>query len=413
MSLYRLAETLAVGAMLALSAVVPAAAQTCGTDYAIQEGDSLARIAARVYGKSSSWTVIFYANQDKLGAGTSLLVPGLSLRIPCIGAEKQAEQLPAAATATATAASTTEKPATILQSPTVRRIELLTADDYAPFTGRSLAGGGMFTEIVDKAMQLVKAESNGQFDYAISWVNDWAAHLNPLLATRAFDMGFPWYKPACQDFEILDKDARFRCQKFFFSDPVVEQISVLFVMNESPIRYESDAEIVGRTLCRPSGNWTFDLDQDGRNWVKDKKVTLVMPPSNADCFKMLEAGEVDAVALNEFTGREALIRLDMVKKVKMLEKPLAILTLHVLVAKTHPQARTLLLYMNSALAKLKESGEFDRISERHLQAFWDALAEQERAPADPAVEAAPAPAADAAATATANAAAPAPAGESQ
>jgi hypothetical protein len=92
----------------------------------------------------------------------------------------------------------------------------------------------------------------------------------------------------------------------------------------------------------------------------------------------------------------------MVKKVKMLERPLAILTLHVLVAKTHPQARTLLLTMNSALAKLKERGEFDRISERHLEAFWDALAEQERAPA---VEAAPAvPAADASATTTANAA---------
>jgi LysM repeat protein len=118
---------LACIAPIGLAAPTAANAQTCGTDYVIQEGDSLARIAARVYGKSSSWTVIFYANQDKLGSGTSLLVPGLALRIPCIGPEKQAEQqLPAAATATASSSTTTEQPATIPQSSMVTDIHRMT-----------------------------------------------------------------------------------------------------------------------------------------------------------------------------------------------------------------------------------------------------------------------------------------------
>src|SRR5262245_66219889 len=61
-----------------------AVAQTCGTDYTIKEGETLAQIAARVYGNPTQWTVIFYANQDRLGANVSLLVPGLALRLPRI-----------------------------------------------------------------------------------------------------------------------------------------------------------------------------------------------------------------------------------------------------------------------------------------------------------------------------------------
>lgn len=74
----------------------------------------------------------------------------------------------------------------------VRRIEFLTADGYSPFTGRAIEGGGMLTEVISSAMGIVKHESRGRFDFGISWVNDWAAHLNPLLLTRAFDVGFPW-----------------------------------------------------------------------------------------------------------------------------------------------------------------------------------------------------------------------------
>src|SRR5262245_35496956 len=61
-------------------------AQTCGTEYTIRDGETLAQIAGRVYGNPTQWTVIFYANQDRLGGNMSLLVPGLSIRLPCIGA---------------------------------------------------------------------------------------------------------------------------------------------------------------------------------------------------------------------------------------------------------------------------------------------------------------------------------------
>ncbi|MEZ5776575.1 MAG: transporter substrate-binding domain-containing protein [Hyphomicrobiaceae bacterium] len=365
-------------AMFLAGPSLPAAAQSCGTDYTIKEGDSLAKIATAAYGKASQWTVIFYANQDRLGANSSLLVPGLSIRIPCVGGTTPA--LPATATLEATTEGESPAAKPVVTAPLTRRIEFLTADDYAPFTGRQLPNGGMATDVITSAMTALKAATGDSFDFSVSWVNDWSAHLNPLLVTRAFDMGYPWYKPDCEHFGDLDKDAKYRCQKFFFSDPLFEEPVLFFVRAGSDFTYESDAEIPGKSLCRPAGNWTFDLDQNGRNWVKDHRVVLMQPQTWDDCFRLLEEGSVEMVAGNELTGRASVIRLGLTGKVKIIERPLAILTLHVIVPKTHPNARTLLYYVNDALKRLKEAGDYDKIVEKHLTLFWESQAEVERAP---------------------------------
>lgn len=381
---WKFLSVFAAAVLLPLAVAAPVAAQTCGADYVIQEGDSLAKIAGRVYGKTSQWTVIFYANQDRLGGGSSLIVPGLAVRIPCIGGNEPS--LPAAATTEAAAPA----PAKIETASITKKIQFLTADDYAPFTGRSLPNGGMHPDLISTAMDLLKTESGGKVDYAINWVNDWSAHLNPLLVTRAFDMGFPWYQPDCADFANLADDSKYRCQKFFFSDPVYEELSLLFVKKDSPIKFESDQEIPGRSLCRPAGYFTFDLDQNGRNWTKEKKITLLQPQTIEECFKLLMDGSADAVAVTELTGRAAVIKADLSDKVRVLERPVGILADHIIIAKTHPNARVLMHYINSALAKLKAEGKFDEIVEKHLTLFWESQTNEK-----PAAPAATDPAADA------------------
>src|SRR5262245_6300445 len=329
-----------------------AGAQTCGTDYVIKEGDSLGQIAARVYGKQSQWTVIFYANQDRLGANASLLVPGLSIRIPCLSAAQQQQDLPDIAKREAKS-EVQQAPAsgqpTFVLSQFVRRIEFLTSDGYAPFTGRSLPNGGMLTHILGASMNIIKDEAKGRFDFGISWVNDWAAHLNPLLVSRAFDVGFPWVRPDCENFQSLDADGKYRCQKFFFSDPLYEVLTLLFVRQESPIKEIRDEQVTGKTLCVPVGNTTSELDQQGRNWVKDGKVVLIRPQAAEECFRLLESGAVDAAVLPELAGRWALAALGMTDRIRMIDQPLTISSLHFIVTKTHPHARTILYYINSTL----------------------------------------------------------------
>ncbi len=349
-------------------------AQTCGTEHTVKEGDTLAQIAARVYGNPTQWTVIFYANQDRLGANISLLVPGLSLRLPCIGGM----QAPAAATAPAavpspvTASSTLPADSAFIISSLLHRVEFLTADGFAPYTGRALEGGGMLTHVIGSAMGLIKDESKGRFDFGISWVNDWAAHLNPLLLTRAFDVGFPWARPDCEGATNLDQSSQFRCQRFFFSEPLYEVLTGLFVRNNSKVKSLKRDDISGMTLCRPAGYPIHELDKDGRNWVKDGIVTLMRPPSVDECFRLLDTGTVDGVVEAELAGRASITSLGLGGKVRMIDQPVALTTYHVLISKSHPHARTILYYINASMEKLRERGEYDRIIERHLGRFWEA-----------------------------------------
>jgi polar amino acid transport system substrate-binding protein len=344
------------------------AAQTCGSDYTIKEGETLAQIAARTYGNPSQWTIIFYANQDRLGANVSLLVPGLALRLPCVGGGPQ-PPLPPLATTPAQPPAAGETAFFI--SSMLRRVEFLTADGFAPYTGRMLEGGGMLTQVVSAAMTQIKDESKGRFDFGISWVNDWAAHLNPLLLTRAFDVGFPWARPDC-DASNLDQSSQFRCQRFFFSDPIYEVVTSLFVRTDSRIKSLKNEEIAGATLCRPAGEPVSELDQMGRNWVKDGRVTLMRPPTVDECFRLLDDGAVDGVVEAELAGRASTAALRLSEKVRIIDQPVSLTTYHVLVSKSHPHARTILYYMNSSLQRLRESGEYDRIVERHLSRFWEA-----------------------------------------
>lgn len=359
-----------------------AEAQTCGTDYAIKDGETLAQIAGRTYGNPSQWTIIFYANQDRLGPNGSLLTPGLAIRLPCIGGAT-ASQPPAASAAGPQVPNAGES---FIISTIVRRLEVLTADNYQPYTGRALEGGGMLTQVLSASLDLIKEESKGRFDYGISWVNDWAAHLNPLLITRAFDIGFPWAKPDCELGSALDAGAQLRCQKFFFSEAMYEVVTSLFVRENAKIRSLRNEEIHGTSLCRPTGYPVFDLDRAGRNWAKDGKVTLIRPATVDECFRLLDAGTVDGVVMTELVARTSINSLGMADRVRAVDQPVGLTTLHVLISKTHPHARTILYYVNSSLAKLRENGDYEKIVERHLARYWDA---QQTAP-NPAIAATPA-----------------------
>jgi polar amino acid transport system substrate-binding protein len=343
-----------------------ARAQTCGVEYIVKKEETLASIATKIYGNASQWRLIFYANQDRLGANASLVVPGLALRVPCLG--DAADQKPSGATAQSPAPK--PAPGKFILSSLMKRVEFLTAEGYAPLTGRDLPNGGMLTEVISAAMELIKQESQGDFDYRISWVNDWASHLNPLLATRAFDVGFPWEKPDCDDVNDHDVDAKYRCEKFFYSDPLYENFEVLYVRKEQRSKFESDAEVLGKKICLTADNGLDDVDGGGRNWAKDGKVTLIRPASLQECFSLLAQQSVDGVVSSEMTGTVIASMLGIGDKVKALSQPLMIQTVHAIISKTHPQARTLLYYINTALAKLKESGDFDRIVEKHLSHFW-------------------------------------------
>ncbi|MGB1010985.1 MAG: LysM peptidoglycan-binding domain-containing protein [Thiolinea sp.] len=378
----------------------------CKVPYTVSSGDTLGEIAERAYDSSAKYNLIYYANKNVLKSGAAVIRIGQKLRIPCFNDEEEtvdsketqtekqtadAEKAETSETVTAvkaetqesaknsvtgaTTETTTQEPAkaevTTLASKPVssastglvqsrRRVDLLTAGDYAPFTDPDLPGGGLVTELLESAMK------TSDITYRLNWINDWSAHLDPLLSEKKYDIGFPWLNPGCPESDSP------RCN-FLFSKPVFELLIVLFTRAEQPLKFVEDGDILGKTLCRPTGYFTHDLDNNGRNWLKEGKITLEQPKNVKDCFELLVEGKVDAVAINDFTGREFIAKLGIKDKVVPLERELSIEGLHALVHKTHPRATILINRINRGLEKLHVSGQYDEIMDRHLLNHWKSV----------------------------------------
>ncbi len=328
-------------------------AAQCGIDYEVAEGDSLSTIALDKLDDEQKWTAIYNANVSTIGEDPNLISIGTILRIPCLDVDSLGESDPAPTMSTASSNRS------VLGG---EQLRLLTADDYQPFTDRSLPEGGLIAELVNAALV---ANEDVPF-HTIGWINDWAAHLDPLLTEHAYDMGFPWLQPNC-----ADDPENYRCMNFLFSEPMFEMLVLLFTRTEAPLTYSSDDDVLGKTLCRPEGYYTHDLEKNGRQWLTKELVTLTQPASIDECFRLLTVGEVDAVAVNEFTGRSAIKRLQLEDKVSIIEsKPLSIEGLHVLVHKQHPFAAQLISTMNDSLNIIQGSGSYQNILDRHLAEFW-------------------------------------------
>ena len=106
---------------------------------------------------------------------------------------------------------------------------------------------------------------------------------------------------------------------------------------------------LARRFACPLANPRIELDKNGRNWVKDNKVTLLRPQNVEECFKLLNSGSVNAVVTPDLTGKSVAAGLGLADKVKALSRPVAIGTLHVIVPKSHPHASTMLYYINTAV----------------------------------------------------------------
>ncbi|WP_147103711.1 transporter substrate-binding domain-containing protein [Tateyamaria sp. syn59] len=343
-----------VAAASVMSLGFGSAAAACQPSVLVAPGDTLFSIAEDQLGDLSRWSLIFYNNPDIQGGSLLDLPAGAVLSIPCPDVAAQ----PAAP---APLVQADPKP---LQQETEAEIKLVTASNYAPFTDLNWPGQGMLTELVNAAFEATP----NPLTYSIEWENDWSRHLFPMLDSKEFDMGFPWFKPDCDG-----NPSNERCANFHFSDPLVDLVILLFARSDAPLTFEQDSDLHGKTLCRPEGYFTHDLDRADRRWLTDGLVTLKQPATPDDCFAMLVAGEVDAVALNEFLGVQKMFELGLTDQVAPLSRPVSIEGLHVLISKSHWRGTAHLYRFNAGLARLKQSDRYNEIVSRHLALFWDQI----------------------------------------
>lgn len=324
---------------LPLAALAPnLASANCDLNYTVQPGDTFYSIAEAHYGDRQHWTLLYYANQNH--SGGPAILPGREIYVPCN-------------------ASSTTPDATPLRQDDAD-LKLLTGNDYAPFTDQGLPGDGMVTELVNAAMELTPSPVS----YSLTWVDDWSQHLFPLIDEKKFDMGFPWLKPDC-DSDPSNK----RCVNFHFSEPLMLMPIMLFARQDNQFKFENDDDILGKSLCRPKGYFTHDLDSADRRWISDNKITFVAGDTPSACFQMVADGTVDAATINLFTGASTILNMGLRNQIVPLEKPVSEQGLHVVISKRHWRGTAHLYRINAGLDALRKDGRYQEIVARHMEHF--------------------------------------------
>lgn len=348
--------TMVLAAIVAGGSAATATAQdiVCGEVYSVQRGDTLHRISRRAYGNDDGWRLIFSVNREIIGANPSLIEIGQPLTIPCLG-EEVAE--PTTSTETIRREATTEP----LPPPLKGGIRFVTASDWAPFSDEEQEQGGMMTEVVNAAMSKVRPVDAYQIDF----INDWGAHLQPLLTDNAYDFGFPWFRPNCDVIDKLGEGSKFRCNNLLWSEPIYEQIIGFYTTTEfdTPL---SHADLLGSRLCRPAGYSNFMLEEHD---LVAPNVTRLEPLTPSDCFNALLAGDADVVAIAEDVARGIISDLDGADRIVKQDALDTIATLHVVISKNNPNAEDYLSVLDRGINELKDSGEWFEIVRRHLAEF--------------------------------------------
>lgn len=337
-----------------------AASQTidCGDNYTVRAGDYLSGIAARAYGRTDAFSLIYTANADAIGPNPALIKIGEVLFIPCKNAEVVAS---VANTDTVGREKTTEA----LPGPSENLpIRVLTATDWAPFTNEDQEQGGLLTEVANLAL----AAADDSPEYQIDFVNDWGAHLSPLLTDHAYDFSIGWTRPNCDLSNSLNDDSKFRCNNFNWTDPLYQQVVSYYTLSDAP-GYTEHAQISGMTVCRPAGYSTAMLEEVG---LAEPDITLVRPETPQACMDAVVSGDVD-VALIATDVAEGILDGYADASVVKLHEPLAyVSSLRALIAKTHPRSEELVASFNSGLTNIKDSGVWFSTVRRHMTAHRQA-----------------------------------------
>ena len=345
------AATVALSAALASFGTAAMAQNvTCGQDYTVRSGDSLSKIAAAAYDDASAYQLIYSANADVIGPNPGQISIGMKFFIPCLGDT----------TASTAAPISEELGVERLPFPNERQIRIVQGSQWAPYADETQEQGGMLTEIANVAM----TNAPGSPDYKIDFINDWGAHLSPLVTDHAYDLGLSWFRPNCEFTDRLGEDSQFRCNNFDWTDALFEQL--LGYYSADGVAYSDYSQLMGKTVCRPAGYSTFMLEE---NNLVEPNVTMFRPVDPAECFTGIAAGDVDVAVVATDIADGLMLEAGLTDQI-MVNEPLGqVLTLNAVISKNHPQGEEILAAFNGGLSAIKESGAWFEIVRRHLSEF--------------------------------------------
>ncbi len=295
--------------------------------YTVQSGDTLGKIASKMYDDASKWIWIYDANKALIQDKDNIKV-GWLLFIP--------QTKPMSEVARQAAASGKKPP-----------IPLVTGNHYPPFADLKYPGDGMITEIVELAFTKMDYDYDLQF---WGWKYGYEA-----TAEGEFAATFPYRKNPKRE------------EQFLFSRPLYELVQRWYVRQDAPIHYNEPEDLAGLTMCWPEG---YSTDH-AQKFLNKGLIQLKSAKELEDCFEMLEQREIDIVVVNELTGKAVIKTLyGSTDYFRVLDEPYNFFNLYLMVSKRYPGGAALLRQFNKAIAEMEKEGELAKIKKRHLAYYW-------------------------------------------
>lgn len=217
---------------------------------------------------------------------------------------------------------------------------LLTNGEWPPYLGEQLPHHGIASRIVEEAFALAGIQVQWEF-------YPWARSL--LLAERGERDGSAVWLASPQRHDL-----------FFISDPVVQSNYVLFHRRESPLEWQTPADLAGLRLGATIG---YNYGAAFQQAEAERSLQIRRLGSDSLGLKQLLGGRIDAFPLDKVVGFDLLhaqFSSEERAQLSFHPHPLHSDSLHLLLSRKVPQNAQRIRQFNAGLTQLRESGRLGR-----------------------------------------------------
>ncbi|MEM1265677.1 MAG: transporter substrate-binding domain-containing protein [Pseudomonadota bacterium] len=349
---------------LALSAPMASAEGHAGCPvHIVSQGETLSIIAEAYYGELDVFEDLYEVNREIIGEDVDVIEEGIGITLPCTG--PLGARLDQAAVAALARPATSEvmeeappEPEIIAPRPSQARVAILTGGPFAPFVDEARPTGGLFTELMTRALR----ETAGPPGEVV-FVNDRESHLWDLMPRGGFDITGPWFYPDCTSATLPAMD-RELCDAFVASIGYYEFVTEFYARADTEwATVVLPGGLTGARLCVPAGYPRAGLAALG---LAPEAISTLTGRSPADCLLRLDRQNVDVVAMEAAVTRALIDDVQVENPIVVLETLSHVDRLRILVRRDHPDAESLVARLDTALETMSADGAWFEIVTRHL-----------------------------------------------
>ncbi|BEP28402.1 substrate-binding periplasmic protein [Helicovermis profundi] len=232
-------------------------------------------------------------------------------------------------------------------SDTVKREKLVFAiGEWAPYVSETIDNQGFTTEIVKKAFDEVNIDTEFKF-------YTWAKTLKEVNSHNSFAT-FPW---------SFNKD---RAKDFLFTDPItVSETKLMYLDGGNAPKDYTDIKSLKKYKIGGVKDYSYVSLFDKEN------IEIDISLKEDEAIKKLYNKRIDLLPASPLVAHDFITKTypNEIEKFKFLKTPIESLDMGLLVDKNYPNAKEYIQKFNEGLAKLKATGDYDKILQKHGYGF--------------------------------------------